>query len=177
MYVQNTGDKFYTMNNFTTPKVYDLLHDILPDIHTHEWLTNAMIGLSFVPLLAKWNAGFFIEYVGLMLTIFIIRDIVINLTILPKHEKCEVSTGIVSHIVGNCYDKIFSAHFAVVFMLSLMYYLYKYITNIPVLIIWNLANALIIIASRSHYTIDIFVSILVCMIVYDRDLSILKALE
>lgn len=173
--VQTTGHQFY--QSIDSPKVYDLLHSLLPDLHKEEWLTNVIIGLSMLPLLTKWNSRLVFDFVGIMITIFLIRDITINLTILPKHDKCEMDTGLVSHIIGNCYDKIFSAHFAVVFILSMLYYSYGYVTWLPGLVAWNVANALMIIASRSHYTIDVAVSVLVSLFVYDKDLNFFKLLH
>ena len=128
----------------------------------------------FIPFLLNFNLKFLKEYIGLMLTVILIRDMTINMTILPKDGRCQINDSFYSNIVGCCYDKIFSGHFATVFILSLLYYSYKYITNIPLLILWNIMNAFIIITSHSHYTIDVFVSILVCYIVYDNDLNIFK---
>jgi hypothetical protein len=172
---QVTGHTFY--QSIDSPQVYDLLHSVLPDLHKQEWITNVIIGLSMVPLLVKWDSRLVFDFVGLMITIFLIRDITINLTILPKHEKCEMNTGLVSHIIGNCYDKIFSAHFAVVFVLSMLYYSYGYVTWLPGLLAWNIGNALMIIGSRSHYTIDVAVSVLVCLFVYDKNLNFFKLLD
>ena len=176
-YAQKTGDDFYRYQEGRPEnRVYDILHENLPDEHKWEWLTNLIIVVSLIPLLWNFNMKFITEYIGLMLTVFILRDITINLTILPKHERCELNDGISTHIVGSCYDKIFSAHFATVFILSLLYYSYKYVTNVPLLVLWNIVNALIIILTRSHYTIDVVVSVLVCYLVYDKDLNPLKLL-
>ena len=176
-YAQKAGNDFYTYQEGEPEnRVYDILHENLPDEHKLEWLINAVFAASLIPLLLHFNMKFITEYLGLMLTVYILRDITINLTILPKHEKCELTEGISTHINGSCYDKIFSAHFAAVFILSILYYSYKYITNVPLLVLWNLMNALIIILTRAHYTIDVVVSVLVCYLVYDKDLNLFKLL-
>ena len=57
-------------------------------------------------------------------------------------------------------------------MLTLMYYTYGYITNIPLLVGWNLINGLIIISTRSHYTIDVVMALFVCLTVFTNDIKI-----
>ena len=168
---QITGNSFYGIQD---TRIYDVLHETLPDLHKMEWATDLMIALSVTPFLLKPNMSFLVEFIGLMLTINIIRDVTINMTILPKHEKCETSTDLRSHIVGSCYDKIFSGHFAFVFVLSLLYYSRGYITNVPALIALNVANAAIIILTRSHYTNDIIISFFVCALVVEKRLNFFR---
>jgi hypothetical protein len=179
LYVQKIGNEFYSSQDGKNrnAQVYDILHNLLPDKHEKGWLTNLIAIVSIIPLLLHFNVKFIFEYVGMLFTIFIFRAITINVTILPRHEKCDITEGFMTPFIGGCFDKIFSGHFAFVFMLSLLYYSYKYITNIPFLVGWNIMNALVIISTRSHYTIDIIVSALVCYIVYDDDLNFFKLLN
>jgi hypothetical protein len=175
---QKNGSLFYTLHDGKPPRVYDILHENLPDEHKMGWLTNMIVLISLLPLLLNFKESFFMKFIGLLLTIFILRDITINLTILPKHPECEIpSNSFILHTQGGCYDKIFSGHFAVVFILSLLYYSFQYITNIPLLVLWNVVNALVIITTHSHYTIDVVMSLFVCYIVYDKDLDLLKLLS
>lgn len=173
--VQKSGDDFY-MDRIdkqkTTPKVYDIMHKLLPKDTNKEWLTNYMLILSIVPLIINFNSDLVYTFVGLLITINIIRDITINLTILPKNVECVPEKTMMSHLIGSCYDKIFSGHFSFVYILSLLYYSYGYITNVPLLIIWNAINAIIILISRSHYTIDIVMSFFVCSFVFVQNYNI-----
>jgi len=175
--VQKTGDDFY-MDRIdkqkTTPKVYDVMHKLLPKETNKEWLTNYMIILSLLPLIFNFNSDLGYNFLGLLLTINIIRDITINLTILPKNVDCVLDKTMISHLIGSCYDKIFSGHFSFVYILTLLYYSYGYITNIPILIIWNVINAIIILISRSHYTIDIVMSFFVCSFIFVQNYNILN---
>jgi hypothetical protein len=172
---QKTAHDFYTKHSEKShPIIYDIVHENIADNYKWDWIRDVIIVISFIPFLLNFNLKFLKEYIGLMLTIMIIRDITINMTILPKDERCKKTDSLYANIIGDCYDKIFSGHFATVFILSLLYYSYQYITNIPFLILWNIMNTFFIITTRSHYTVDVFVSILVCYIVYDKDLNLFK---
>lgn len=163
--VQNTGHEFY--KNRTNVNIYDIIHVNFPNYEQYELMTNVIALCTLVPLIHKYNKEIFFKFVKLLLIIYSIRDITINLTILPKNEICLVKTDTYSHIVGSCYDKIFSGHFAFVYILSLLYYSNKYITNIPVLVGWNILNGFVIIITRSHYTNDVIVSFFICSYVYN----------
>jgi hypothetical protein len=173
--VQKNGHNFY-MNRVdkqkTTPKVYDVMHKLLPKDVEKEWIINYIILLSLVPLLLDFNTELLYNFVGLFLTINLIRDITVNLTILPKNTECIPDKTLVSHILGSCYDKIFSSHFAFVYLLTLLYYSYGYISNIPVLIGMNVINALFILITRAHYTIDIVMSFFVCSFIFVQNYNI-----
>jgi hypothetical protein len=170
---QVTGDTFY--NNKDNPEVYDVLHKILPNYDQKGWLTNYMALSGFIPLLLNFNETFILEFIGFIMVVYLIRDVIINLTILPKHMNCSIKKEQMTnyeYFIGGCYDKIFSGHFSLTLMLTLMYYTYGYITNIPLLVGWNLINGLIIISTRSHYTIDVVMALFVCLTVFTNDIKI-----
>lgn len=170
---QENADKFYNdriNNNKTNPKVFDIMHKHLPYFKHTEWINNITIVLSLIPLIYTNDKNMYFDFATLLIIVNIIRDITINLTILPKNKECNPKDiGLIySTIAGACYDKIFSGHFAFVLLLSLLYNSYSIITNVPVLIIWNIINAILILMTRSHYTIDIVVSFLVCTMVFNE---------
>jgi hypothetical protein len=168
---QNTADKYYTdrvNSNKTTPKVYDIMHKHLPYWKNIDWLPNLVMIISLIPLFYTNNKDMYFDFIALYLIINIIRDIVINITILPKDKECDLKqySELYKTIFGACYDKIFSGHTAFVFLLTLLYNSYSVITNTSVLVLWNIINALSILIVRSHYTIDILVSFLICYTVF-----------
>jgi hypothetical protein len=170
---QITGDTFYSNKN--NPEVYDVLHKILPNYDQKRWLTNYMVLSAFIPLILNFNQEFILEFIGFIIVVYLIRDIIINLTILPKHINCSIRMEKMTtyeYFVGGCYDKIFSGHFSLTMMLTLLYYTYGYITNIPLLVGWNLINGLIIISTRSHYTIDVVMALFVCLTVFTNNIKI-----
>lgn len=171
--VQNNGDEYYSnreKNNKTKHKVYDIMHKYLPENENLNWITNVIIIISLIPLIKENSKQIYFDFAILLFFINFIRDITINLTILPKNKTCDLNKyyTLESNLVGACYDKIFSGHFAFVFLLTLIYYFNSIITNIPLLIGWNLFNALIILIVRSHYTIDIVVSLFVCSFIFTQ---------
>jgi hypothetical protein len=157
-------------DNKTTPKVYDIMHKHLPHLKDIEWVDNLILGISILPMIYANDPDLYFDFASLLIIVNIIRDITINLTILPKDKECSIDSrsSIYQTLVGGCYDKIFSGHFAFVFILSLLYSSYNVVTNVPLLIIWNVINAIVILLIRSHYTIDIVVSFFVCLAVFNE---------
>ena len=155
-------------NNKTNPKVYDIMHKHLPYWKNNDWLNNLICILTLIPLFYTNNEDMYFDFVALLLIVNINRDITINLTILPKNKECDLSKRnyLYQGLLGACYDKIFSGHTAFVFLLTLLYYSNSVITNVPVLILWNIFNAISILLIRAHYTIDVVVSFLVCYVVF-----------
>jgi hypothetical protein len=77
---------------------------------------------------------------------------------------------------GGCYDKIFSAHFGITFLTTLILFDNGLINNFIAILI-NLVNGMFILLSRNHYTIDIVVSIFVVIIIYQNNLNICEYLD
>jgi hypothetical protein len=64
-YAQKTGDEFYRYQEGRVEnRVYDILHENLPDEHKWEWLTNLIIVVSLIPLLLNFNMKFITEYMS-----------------------------------------------------------------------------------------------------------------
>ena len=170
---QKNGDDYYQQRiteNKTTPKVFDIMHKYLPDWSNNEWLlNNIMLLLSMIPMIYINDLNLYYDFITLLLIVNIIRDLTINITILPKDKNCNPNqhSFTYSSKFGSCYDKIFSGHFAFVFILSLLYNSYNIITNVPLLIGWNIINSLIILLIRSHYTVDLIVSFFVCITIFN----------
>lgn len=170
---QMTGKTFYNnriSNNKTKPKVYDISHRILPN-YSNTYL-DFIVKDSFVvlgvliPFLLSGNLLAFREYLGYYLVIILIRCLTINVTILPKtkDELNPIDTGY--------YDHIFSGHFATLFLATLIFYKYGIIKSPEILIAANIINTFIILSTRSHYTIDIIVSMIVVLLVYTNGIKL-----
>ena len=166
------GDEFYNkrmQDRKVHPKVFDIGHKYLPDYTDNPYLLgilNSMIILA--PFIIQYGLGYNIldDFIYYFLIIYLIRMIMINSTILPKQKTCNSEFNLMSIFNGHCYDKIFSGHFASAFLLVLIVYKKNIITNIPILAIYSTIIALLILVTRSHYTIDIVVALVVVMFVY-----------
>lgn len=153
----------------TNPKVFDILHKFLPDLTEFNIASEVINLLLLSPFFLYWNTEAIHEFTSFILVIFLLRSLMINITILPKHKKC-FSKNL--DLTGGCYDKIFSGHFATGFLASLIFYKYNMVSNIPALVAMNTLNAIAILAVRNHYTIDIVVSIFVVIVVFNNNLKI-----
>lgn len=173
LYIEQTGDTYYLnriQSNKTNPKIYDISHKYLPDLHDYDAYSNFHHLITFgflIPIL--FNASMLYEFFGYWFTIFIIRSITIMVTILPKHKHCNNDNSFI--FVGQCYDKIFSGHFSSVLLATILYKKYGWI-NTTTMILLNFINSLSILLSRGHYTIDLIVAYFVTLYVYQNKLTI-----
>jgi hypothetical protein len=167
-HLDKTVDDFY--KNHKHPEIYDLGFKYIPEIRLSVSHFNVLFLLFLIPLIVYGNKEIYKELIGYMIIIFLIRSVIIQLTVLPKHKRCETNTAVKQ--IGGCYDKIFSGHYAIVVIISLLYYKYN-ILSLPVLLGVNVFAAFLIIAMRWHYTIDVLVALFVTLLVYQNRLRII----
>ena len=172
--LENKSEVFYEdVKLKQKSKIYDIIHQNLPSLRNLSTIVDI---IPFIPLIIIFfiDLNLFYRVIGLLGTIFIVRMFIIHLTILPKDKKCDIKKS--SVYSGGCYDKVYSGHFAVVFTCLLFLYKNNYI-NIFTLVSLSIITALLIITSRSHYTIDIFVSFLMVIITYQNNLSVCRIID
>jgi hypothetical protein len=167
-YVEDSADAYYENRinmNKTRPKVYDIGHKYIPDLsHVKElgYLNDALV----LVLPAVFGTKVVSEFVVYAFPVFIVRHIFNSITILPKHKNCDTKDIPMwkRYITGGCYDKIFSGHFASLFLLTLILASKGY--DIRVLGALNFLHAMLILSIRTHYTIDIVVAVVVVYTIY-----------
>jgi hypothetical protein len=157
-------DAYYS--RVTYPHIYDVFHSILPNWYQYEYIINIYTAF-FLILLLYHKLGH--EFIGFIIPIYIIRCITIHLTVLPKHDECEIQDEM--NLVGGCYDKIFSGHFSVVLLTTLLLWKHK-LLSIPGIILLTSIHAFFILATRAHYTIDIVVSLIVVLYIFQQNISL-----
>lgn len=171
-HIDRTGENFYhkrIIDNKITPKVYDIAHKYLPDWSVHK-IYNDLYTIAFLlPLLT--NFTILKEYLGFWIPIFLLRSIFAQVTILPKNKNCTVPDTFSIYIKRNCYDKVYSGHFSSFLLAILLYLKYKWV-SVPIGITLVSLNAFMILVTRSHYTIDILVALVVTLLVYITNTSI-----
>ena len=169
--VHHQGRSFYQsrVDKCASPKVYDIGHKVLPDWSRSRLanVTNdAMALLPFV-LAYVWNLP---DYYRLFAFVLAIRWVTTLVTILPKHKHCDDAVGLApsNYLFGHCYDKVFSGHFSASLLMALL--LYRNGNRVPAwaLVAYQVVHALLIISVRSHYTIDLLVSVFVVMAILTR---------
>jgi hypothetical protein len=163
------GKAFYSnriRKNKINPKIYDVGMKYIPDLSKYtslEYFAHA------VPVILPIVLGemVFVPFLQLSIYIHIFRMIFIHLTILPKHKECnDTRFGISNLLIGHCYDKVFSGHFATVLLAVMIAYGVGVLSNLLIPILLLVLYAILIIALRFHYTVDIAVAVLVSYIIF-----------
>jgi hypothetical protein len=171
-HLDHHSEKFY-QNNKNYKSVKDILHHMVPHISALEYAPDILTVLVFAYMMIM-KYQLFNQYFGFLITIMLVREFVVRLTVLPKNKLCKIQHQ--NTLRGGCYDKIFSGHFANVFLMTLLLYDNQLIHTLIAIVI-NLVNMIFIILSRAHYTIDIVVSIMVVTIIYQNNLNIYEYLN
>jgi hypothetical protein len=165
------GMRFYEHQN-SNGKVFDLLHSVTPDLSDYKLYNDIIVSLTGLSFFLVPNGGtLFKEFGAKFILILVIRALTTVSTILPKHEKCESTPKWSRLFRGQCYDKVFSGHTSFVLLATLIY-VREGILNWPMFLAINFANITGILLTRSHYTIDIVLAILITLLVYDGDYHI-----
>ena len=171
-HLETKSERFYQKKE-NYKKVQDIFHDILPHIEHFEYVSD-IITVSVIFYLALIRFDLLYHLGGLIFTLTLLRQFIIQMTILPKNTVCDIKNT--SMIRGGCYDKIFSGHFGITFLTTLVL-LENGLINKFIALLVNLVNGIFILLSRNHYTIDIIVSIFVVIIIYQNNLNICDILD
>ena len=172
--LENKSEVFYeNIKSKKKSKIYDIIHSNLPSTRKLMTLVDAvpfilLVGILFI------DVNLFYNIMGFLVTILILRMFIIHITILPKDKKCDIKKS--SVLSGGCYDKVYSGHFSVVFICLLSLYMNKYI-NLFTFSSLSIIFGLLIITSRSHYTIDIFVAFLIVVVVYQNNINACRIID
>ena len=175
LHLEKKGEDFFdNVKSKQKVKIYDIVHSNLPSTRNLKFIIDIIpyilfFYISFIDLRLFYNV------LGILIPVFIIRLLIINITILPKDKKCDINKDSCPY-TGGCYDKIYSGHFAVIFTCLLFLYKTKYI-NIVTLSLSSIVVSLLIVTSRSHYTIDIFVSFLMVLLLYQNNISACRVID
>lgn len=187
-FVYKTGTKYYgEKNKCKKDDVWDILHINFKNYSEHNYTKNLYMIVFFAPLIYNYiniTNEFIKEYVLKFLIIIFLRSITIMSTILPKNTPVEVKPDKYGNlslfdktIGGGCYDKMFSGHFAFGLLLTLLMFKYNIIEtsylNIGLFTVFNLLHIFILGVTRSHYTMDMIVSLYVTLFVYNLDIKLI----
>jgi hypothetical protein len=174
-HLENKSEIFY--NNVKLKqksKIYDIIHHNLPSMRNLYTIAN-IFPFILLGVAAFIDLKLLYIILGFLVPILIFRLFMINITILPKDKKCDIKKNSCVY-TGGCYDKVYSGHFAVIFTSLLVLYTNKYI-DIFTLTALSTISGLLIITSRSHYTIDIFVSFLVVIVAYQNNINVCRIID
>jgi hypothetical protein len=187
-FVYRTGTAFYGANQkCKKDDVWDILHANFKNYSKYNYTKNFYMIVFFAPLIYnifKVSDKFVKEFLLKFLIIIFLRSVTIISTILPKNTPVEVKPDKYGNlslfdktIGGGCYDKMFSGHFAFGLLLTLLMFKYNIvennILNILLFIVLNAVHLFILGVTRSHYTMDMIVSLYVTLFVYNLDINLI----
>ena len=130
-------------------KIYDIGHKVLPNLSKYHRIGDIAL---FVPIIAllfsipKWsnkNTESYFKILGLM---YIFRGLCNSVTTYPSVNKCVFKPPF-----GFCNDYMFSGH-------TTFNVVSSYFIGTPLWPIWPIISSLFAVASREHYTVDIFIA-------------------
>lgn len=174
------NDGVFIRNNY---QIYDLFFDFLPRIESYNilncnvqlgiYITVFVIYLIFTPNRVKISKRFLF----LLSSSLIIRSFSISMTIFPVSDETCIMNNFnfvesfknshlrVTNSVNTCTDKIYSGHmtFCVLCLFTWVDYI-KIHTFIPLFFTVFLAFSTL--ALRNHYSIDVFIAILVNTLIH-----------
>lgn len=160
----------------TNYKIHDLLHSVLPDLHDYHISIDIIGFIAVIPAIMYFNQELTIEFLTKFLIIMLIRAFTIVSTVLPKYERCDTKFDYRNFILGGCYDKIFSGHFAFLLLITLLLEKYKYI-SLRTLIVINVIHFVMLLVFRWHYTIDIIIALFVTVVLFHNNINIIRLLK
>lgn len=149
-------------------KIYDIIHNNVPDYSKYNYTKNWYLLVFLIPFLinsTRLTYNVLGDFVVKLCLVIILRSLTICTTILPKNESCKVDELDSFHLTlgGTCYDKMFSGHFAFGLLMTLVAFKNGFLdvnfVNVIAATVVNLVHFFIIAATRSHFTMDIIVSI------------------
>ena len=114
-YLDTVGRDYYNDDD----RVYDVFHEILPNYEKYEFIGNIYIGIVLLLIFLKPSVclSLFFDFIAFLIPIYFIRSILTLITVLPKSSNCNYNMNM-AFINGGCYDKIFSGHTAIIFILT-----------------------------------------------------------
>jgi hypothetical protein len=165
---------FYFLSNYFTYNIgiaspptkplFDVFHDILPDLSSYVSFRDLVIPLFFIPLvLLSWSSlgNLVYEFVEGFMYLVTLKAITIFFTFLPpSNTRCAEKRQL-----NHCFHQIFSGHNSFILLLCILLtkYLpwnrYKHVVTIQ----WvaTVLYSIFILMTRAHYSVDVILSYII----------------
>jgi membrane-associated phospholipid phosphatase len=167
IYTQKIVDKY----NLNIKPLYDIGHVLLPNLSEYYLLTDFFVSILVIAVfILYYKDTKLTTFILMAMTIFLMKYIIQILTILPDptvNLSCKTRHNFIfKFIFGNCNDMMFSGHTAIsilclIFLMEkikgIMIYLYIFLVVFV---------AILSIAVRNHYTIDVVMAFFVVYFVW-----------
>lgn len=142
--------------------LYDVLHNTIPNLKRYEVFVDVVplllvVAVLYLYMYDNFDEKLFRDTITNISILMILRALVFSLTIIPS-SFC--SRGGKSNAIGGCHDCIYSGH--TVATLILAYSVYQHNPQYQTaLTMYCILGSLLIIGTRSHYTIDVIIAYIV----------------
>jgi hypothetical protein len=158
-------------------ELFDFVHQLLPDLPYETLLTNIVpIGLAVYAVTRADVESIALKFASKILLILLLRSITTIVTILPKYKKCDVDiTTPIGLINGGCYEKVFSSHTSVIYVLLMTLFDAGHLSQLVSSLLLG-TELFFISLTRSHYTIDILLGLIISFFVYEGDYGFFRNL-
>lgn len=167
---------FYVLSNMHTynigssmpcaPPLHDFFHDILPDLSASVKVRDYILPIFFIPLFflnCPWEiVMYFVEGFMYLVTL---KAITIFFTFIPPSNRRSAEKKELNH----CYHQMFSGHNSLIALLCCLYLMYSSSNTLNIVfVVCTILYSLFILMTRAHYTVDIIVSYIVVLFLFDR---------
>lgn len=144
----------------------DVMHWLLPDIKDFESWVDAIPLIPAIASLFYLSTTELSHLISCHALMLLCRCIAFSVTILPS-PVC-TSTSFVPMAIGGCHDCIFSGHSAstVLTLARLASIPGSTSSFIQLCILYTFSGALFILATRSHYTIDVLFGVIMALLIH-----------
>jgi len=160
-YAMRQGEK----GKLTSNQIQDLLHDLFPSTG-YEWVVANILLAGLLGLLLYTSPRPLLRvFLEMSMILILFRSVTTAVTVIPQVEQCNFKLGLPTH---TCHDMMFSGHTAMGTLAYLFIWKYKLVTSttltMTTIALFSLYYSLI--ASRSHYTVDVLIGILVAISIF-----------
>ena len=149
-----------SQDHCTSRPLFDVLHNLLPDMSKWVYSRDIILLAFLIPLLWIHNKRIFIlELWDKFMLVVLCKAICIFFTFIPPSNPDCAKKKYINH----CFHNAVSGHAAFAIMLAWMYKKNGVFGN--TIYVFVAAYCLLILMTRAHYTKDIFEAIIICFLI------------
>ncbi len=170
----------YSMSNYYTyhnslkqeckEPLYDILHNILPDLSKYVYIRDIVLPLFFIPLLFIKSTNHKLEFIYYFIQGFMILITLKAITIFFTYQPSSNPDCNEKKYLNHCFHQMFSGHNSLVLLLWILYIKFNVINATIITILPVLLYSILILMTRAHYSVDIIVSYIITFLLINKSL-------
>ena len=142
--------------------LYDILHEILPNLAKYVYIRDIILILAILPILFFPKIWKYIpELWNSFMLVVLVKAICIFFTNIPSSHPSSKNPNI--YDLNHCHHSSVSGHSALFMILALLYI--KGCFNVWIIWMSVFLYSLLIVISRSHYTLDVIHGLLITFLI------------